>query len=101
MKTQTARPTPGPWMVEHGGPKPVQSNALYIVSADDGLGPVAFATTANARLIAAAPELAATLDQISRHAHAATVDGMTAADMRAILHTISNGAAAALAKAGA
>jgi len=63
MKTQTARPTPGPWMVEHGGPKPVQSNALYIVSADDGLGPVAFATTANARLIAAAPDLLAALEK--------------------------------------
>ena len=36
-----------------------------------------------------------TLDQISRYAHAATVDGMTVDDMRQFLHTISKGAAKA------
>lgn len=49
----SSKHTPGPWHVEPGK-KPVNTDCR-IISASDGLGPVAFATDENARLIAAAP----------------------------------------------
>ncbi len=48
--------TPGPWAIESMSAKHVNTHAI-VISADDGLGPVAYATSANARLIAAAPTM--------------------------------------------
>ncbi|MDE2098916.1 MAG: hypothetical protein KGL39_16805 [Patescibacteria group bacterium] len=53
--------TPGPWTIEAGGAKLIQTTCM-VISADDGLGPVAYTTKDNARLIAAAPELLAALN---------------------------------------
>jgi len=47
--------TPGPWTIE-SKEKRINTTAL-IISASDGLGPVAFATKANACAIAALPDL--------------------------------------------
>ena len=105
-KPEAAKPTPGPWETVRTAIDGQETS--WVIRAPKSPGYVARVrnshepeeVAANARLIAAAPELAKTLDQISRHAHAATADGMTAADRAAILHTISRGAAAALTKAG-
>lgn len=52
------KPTSGPWHVEPGGERPVNS-ILMVVSAADDLGPVCFVTKVNAPLVAAAPDLLA------------------------------------------
>lgn len=48
--------TKGPWVVEAGGPRLINTHAR-VISAADGLGPVAYATGENARLIASAPRM--------------------------------------------
>lgn len=48
--------TKGPWVVEAGGPRLINTHAR-VISAADGLGPVAYATGENARLVSAAPDL--------------------------------------------
>ncbi len=55
--------TPGPWSIESMTARHVNTNAI-VISADDGLGPVAYSTTANAKLICAAPELLAALQDL-------------------------------------
>lgn len=57
MTTQPkAGHTPGPWSVEPGGPRLINLH-LCVIKADDGMGPVAFATKADAPLVATAPDL--------------------------------------------
>lgn len=48
--------TKGPWVVEAGGPRLVNTHAC-VISAGDGLGPVAYSTREYAHLIAAAPDM--------------------------------------------
>lgn len=48
--------TPGPWFVEAGGARLINTN-VHVVSANDGLGPVAYSTKENAALVSAAPDL--------------------------------------------
>jgi hypothetical protein len=56
--------TPGKWEVEKGGARLIQTTAC-VISANDGLGPVAYATTINAQLIAASPDLIKALRIVS------------------------------------
>lgn len=58
--------TKGPWVVEAGGPRLVNTHAC-VISAADGLGPVAYSTREYARLVAAAPDLLAAC-QAQHHA---------------------------------
>lgn len=52
--------TKGPWTIEPGGERLIHTKAL-VVSAGDGLGPVAFVTRDNAPLVVAAPDMYAAL----------------------------------------
>ncbi len=55
--------TPGPWQIESGGARLINTQA-HVISASDGLGPVAYSTGSNARLIAAAPDLLEALQRM-------------------------------------
>ena len=57
--------TLGPWQIESGGARLINTQA-HVISASDGLGPVAYSTGSNARLIAAAPDLLEALQHIER-----------------------------------
>ncbi len=54
--------TPGPWNIEKGEKR--INTIAWIISANDGFGPVAFSTGANKNLIAAAPDLLEALENI-------------------------------------